>query len=339
MSNHRNLIASSAVLVALSVSSTASLAGLGSTPGETSGTAAAAPLTEGLYATDIEIAGRRDVDADHNFNTIVGPVPGGNGSGSPGPGPNIAINEPTFIYSTPFNFYNTRLEFVYDPSVISSYGGQNNCIPSAVTNRTDVYDQTFGPVLAHSFGNGFSASISGFVRPPAAYSGFMNHTFADIRSGISYTANGYDLTALFKYNGTFGGYEGGLRGTLSPIHGVSDAVDLDFTATKKLGRFEFGLVGYAFTDINTRGDDSTILRGNQTVSLRTRAVGVGGLVGYNFGRVTLQAYVIREVFGRNQEIVPTVGGFQNLATNGYLRLIVPLYVPAAPKERVLQKDF
>jgi hypothetical protein len=43
---------------------------------------------------------------------------------------------------------------------------------------------------------------------------------------------------------------------------------------------------------------------------------VGGLVGYNFGPVNLQAYLTRDVVQRN---------YRGRETRGWLRVIVPLY--------------
>ncbi len=327
---NRMVVVAGIALGAWSMSVTASHAVLGFTAGETVGAAFGAPLPEGIFAVDLESYGQRDIDANHNFNTILGPVPGGNGNASPGPGPNVNINIPDIIWSTPFSFYNTRLEFLYSTPVVSTIGGERNGIPPALTNRSDVFNQAFGPILAHSFGNGFSASVTAWVRPPAPFVGFINHTYADLRTGLSYTRDGYDLTLMFGYTGTFGGHQGGLQGTLSPLVGNSDAVDIDFTATKKFGKFELGVVGYAFTDTNTRGDNSTILLNGQTVSLRGGAIAVGGLVGYDFGRFSVQAYALRQVASRNEEIIPGIGGFSNKETRGFLRVILPLYVAAAP---------
>lgn len=326
------LTAAGVASLALMMSGTASHAGLGFVAGETLGTPLGAPLPEGVYATDIETYGRRDIDADHNFNTPIGPVPGGNGNTSAGPGPNVGVNIPVITWSTPITFYDTRLEFLYSAPFVHLDGGQHNGIPAGQTNRVDIFNQTFGPILAHNFGNGFVGGVSAWVRPPSEH--FLQFTYADIRGSLSYIANGFDITATFGYTGTFGGHEGGLNAnTLSTIAGVADAVDVDFTASKKFGKLELGFVGFAFTDINTRGDNSTIVfngAGLQTVSLRQGAVAVGGLVGYDFGRFTVQSWVTREVAGRNNEIVPTVGGYRNLETRGFLRLVVPLYVAPAP---------
>lgn len=338
----RVLLAAGVASAALLMSATSSYAFLGFEAGETLGVAFAAPLPEGLFAVDLQSYGRRDVDANHDYQTIVGPVPGGGGNATAGPAPNVAINIPDIVWSTPFSFYNTRLEILYSAPVVTT-DSRNALIPSQLTNRTDVFNQSFGPILAHNFGNGFNAAVSAWVRPPAAFSGFVNHTYADLRGSVSYVANGWNATAVFGYTGTFGGHEGGLapQGStaLSPLVGTSDAVDVDFTLSKHFGKFELGFVGYYFTDINVRGDNSTVLLNGSVVGLKERALAVGGLVGYDFGRFTLQAYAVRDVYSKNQEIIPFVGGFSNPETRGFLRLVLPLYVAPAPHAPLLQARY
>lgn len=299
---------------AMTMTASASYAGLGFEPGETLGQALGAPLPEGLFFIDTEGYGRRDADADHG---------GGLGVAAVGPGPNIGVNIPALVYSTPFTAYDTRLEFVYAAPFIHLDGGRFG----SATNRVDIFNQAVGPILAHDFGNDFGASLILFVRPPAEH--FRSDTYADLRASFSYTGQGLDLTATVGYTGTFGGYAGGISAT-SPIHGISDAIDVDVTATKKFGKLEAGFVGYYLHDLNTRGDNSLQLANGTVLSLQQEAVAVGGLVGYDFGRFTLQGYAVRTVVSHNQLIIPGAGGFGNPETRGFLRLIVPLYVAPPP---------
>ena len=239
-------------------------------------------------------------------------------------GANVGVNIPALVYSTPFTAYDTRLEILYAAPFIHTDGPAAN---TATANRVDIFQQAIGPIIAHDFGNDFGASLILLLRPPSEH--FFNYTYADLRASFSYTGNGLDITATFGYTGTFGGQQGGTAFGIqrNPFTGNvitagnSDAVDLDFTATKKFGKFEIGFVGFAQTDINTRGVNSIVLADGTLVSKRQGAVAVGGLLGYDFGRFTLQGYATREVASRNQ------GGEE---TKGFLRLIVPLYVAPAP---------
>ena len=312
--NKKLLATLATAALTMSLTATASYAGLGFEPGETLGQALGAPLPEGLFFVDNEGYGRRDRDANNG---------GGLGAAAVGPGPNIGVNIPALVYSTPFTFYDTRLEFLYAAPFIHLDGGPYG----SATNRVDIFNQAFGPILAHDFGHDFGGSLIMFVRPPSEH--FRSDAYADLRASLSYTGQGLDLTATFGYTGTFGGYAGGIN-PYSPIHGVSDAIDIDVTATKHFGKLEAGFVGYYLHDLNTRGDNSTQLANGTVLSLQQEAVAVGGLVGYDFGRFTLQGYAVRTVVSHNQLILPGIGGFGNPETKGFLRLIVPLYVAPAP---------
>ena len=204
----------------------------------------------------------------------------------------LGVNIPLIVWATPFMFMDSRVQVLYAAPFIHQDGA---------VNRTDFYSQLFGVQLAHDFGNGFGASILVGVRTPdTAFN--PDYTSADIRPAFSYTANGYNLSATFAYGGQFG------RSTRK-----ADAVSVDMTATKKFDKVELGFVGYAQTDIaNSFGP-----LGNG--GLRDGAVAVGGLVGYEFGRFTVQGMVTREVAKR----------YATKDTRGWLRVIVPLYV--APK--------
>ena len=274
------LAAAGVAALSLCVSATASFAGMVAQPGETMGLAVGAPLPEGVYGVDLEDYGHRD-----NTNGRVG------------------VNIPLLVWSTPFTVLDSRVQVLYAAPFIHQDG-----LPGpGESSRLDFYSQLLAVQLAHDFGNGFGASLIAGVRSPdVAFN--ADYTSADIRPAISYTANGYDLTATFYYNGTFG--NSARR---------SDAVNVDFTATKKFGKLEAGFVGYASTDINTRLDN--------VAAGRVGRVAVGGLVGYDFGKFTVQGMVTREVAARGE--LGNNGSTTNKETRGWLRVIVPLYV--APK--------
>jgi hypothetical protein len=90
-----------------------------------------------------------------------------------------------------------------------------------------------------------------------------------------------------------------------------DFINVDLTATRKFGKWEFGGVAYGSTDLTS--PIASYLKQSQFA--------VGGLFGYDFGPLTLQVYATTEVYERNY------GGRD---TRGWFRLIVPLWKPAAP---------
>jgi hypothetical protein len=88
-----------------------------------------------------------------------------------------------------------------------------------------------------------------------------------------------------------------------------DFVNLDLTATKKIGNWELGVVGFYPTDV------SSPVPGYKQQS----QFALGPLVGYNFGPVILQAYLTRDVAESNY------GGFD---TRLWGRIIIPVPDPA-----------
>jgi hypothetical protein len=298
-----------AAFLVLSVSAPASNASLLFQSGETMGLAYGAPLPEGVFAIDLENYGKSDGAPNH-----------------------LGVNIPVIVWATPFVFYDTRLEVLYGAPFVHQDG-----LPGAVHSRVDFDSQALGPILAHSFGNGVSMSVSGFLRTPDV--AFHDYTGADIRMGLSYTANGYNLSATFGYSGTFGGHQGLGLPAIAGYQGASDGVNVDLTATKKFGKLEIGAVGYAFTEINTRLDNVGF-NPDGAFDKRQGAIAVGGLVGYDFGRFTIQGMVTRQVAKRfDYNGVDQFGnaGYGGKETRGWIRFIVPLYVASGTPAPVVAR--
>ena len=309
-----------AASVALAMSCTASHAILGFEPGENVGLAAGSPLPEGVFAIDDELYGHRD-----------------------GTSGRTGLNIPEIVWSTPYSFYNTRLEFVVAIPFFHNDGYRNNAFGQPSTNnltdgRASLYNTAFGVILARDFGNGFSASLDTNIHPPSEK--YIPHTWADIRLGLTYMASGFNLSAQFSYTGTFGSHNsisGNAPNGVAGVAGLSDAVNVDITATKKFGKFELGFVGFAHTDIEDGIDNmnatiralsNPLFKPGQGGFTRAGAVAVGGLVGYDFGRFTMTGVVTREIATRG---APQLFNGTGKETRGLLRLVVPLYVaPPAP---------
>jgi outer membrane putative beta-barrel porin/alpha-amylase len=66
-------------------------------------------------------------------------------------------------------------------------------------------------------------------------------------------------------------------------------LNVDLTATKKFGKWEIGPVGFYSTDLNSP------IAGYQKQS----QFAVGGLIGYDFGPVIMQAYLTTDVYEKN----------------------------------------
>ena len=122
-------------------------------PGGTLGVAAGAALPEGVFFNDISSLGNRD-------NTVA----------------KAEINLTSIVWSTPFSFYRTRLEFLY---LAPTYA-----ITNTAQDRFFLNPQLFGAYLAHDFGAGFNGSYFAGVR--AAETGsplFATKTFGKFEIG------------------------------------------------------------------------------------------------------------------------------------------------------------
>ena len=238
-------------------------------PGGTLGIPAGAPLPEGVFFNNISSYGARD-------NTLA----------------RTEINLTAIIWSTPFSFYRTRVEFLY---LVPTVAVTNTAADSLFANP-----QLFGSYLAHDFGGGFGGSYFAGVRVAETSTPLFKQSSFEQRGALSYTGNGFDITV------------DAISGLYTSRTAYANWFNLDITATKKFDKFEIGGIAFGSSDLNTP----------RVGYKRVGQIAAGGLVGYNFGKFTLQAMVTRDV---------TTHNYTGKETRGWLRLIVPLYLaPVAP---------
>ena len=285
------MIQSSKILVgagALCLCLTApALAGSVTQPGETVGIAAGAPLPPGFYFVNTGDWGCRNTSPN---DTCVG------------------VDIPVVAWSTPWQLLGARLQFLVATPVVE-VGVQNS------NYHSGVYNPLVSGQLAWDLGNGwgFSYLLGAYfgVNSPVAFdSTSLNQRFA-----LSYTGNGWNLTANAIWGIQFDSVTN-CNPAFNPAFSVGPCsinpnfLNVDLTATKKFGKWEIGPVGYYSTDLNSP------LVGYQKQS----QFAVGGLVGYDFGPVILQAYLTTDVYEKNY------GGHD---TRFWARVIVPLGNPFA----------
>ena len=202
------------------------------------------------------------------------------------------VNLPTFAWATPWDVAGARLQFFFtQPIAAASSRG--------APYQSGVGQQLLAAQLAWDLGGdvGVSYLFGGYLPIQTRFltqSASLTHRFA-----ASYTGQDWNLTANLLYGIFLDPRSPG--GTLYP-----DYLNLDLTATRKFGKWQVGAVAFGSTDLPTR------VPGYQPQG----QIAVGGLVGYNFGPVNLQAYLTRDVIERNY------GGRE---VRGWLRAIVPLY--------------
>jgi hypothetical protein len=285
--NNKILAVAGAAALALTLSASASYAGF-IQPGETMGVSLDSPLPEGVFAADLEDYGKAD--------------------GSP---TRVGVNIPVLLWSTPWTWNNTRLEFLAAVPFAHLDGGG--------ASRVGAITYALGPILAHDFGNGLTGGISGFVRTPDPSSGAVGGTFlghnvaaADFRESLQYVAaTGPFSGVTFNENGY---YTTDFDNPADPY--INNLVGGDFSISKTFDKITVGFTGFGDTDLQNRR-----LSGGKAAHVE-----LGGLVGYDFGKFTLTGIVTRSVL----ETVNGVNAPGNYETRGWVRLIVPLYVAPAP---------
>jgi hypothetical protein len=283
-----NGLAAVAAAGALSICMGVSTAFAGSVtqPGELIGFSSGAPLAPGLYLANTADWGCR----------------------STSPASCLGITIPVVTWSTPWTFLGARVQ-VFSVTPVIEIGVDNT------TYNARVYNPALLGQLAWDLGNGFGFSYAfgayfDIDEPVVWSSSSLNQRFA-----LSYTANGWNLTANVVYGIQLDSVTD--RPQISPCPAPfgsracnPDFVNIDLTATKKFGKWEFGPVGFGSTDLTSP------IAGYQKQS----QFAAGGYFGYDFGPVTLGGYVTTDVVENNY------GGRD---TRGWFRMVIPLWTRPA----------
>jgi hypothetical protein len=300
-------------------------------PGELVGLALAAPLPEGLYFVD---TGTYTNDRAVAYNS------------------NFFVNIPVIAWSTPWTFFGGRIYgYVAVPSISLT---ASNVIPPTTINGTFVpgtnvsVSGIYNPAMlvgeAWDLGNHISVGVTVGGYAPISNSLDQNFWTLNVRPSLSYTGEDWTLAAnlVVGITGNNNGFNG-IRpvipgdGFLNPggLHTSADYLNLDLSATKKFDKWEIGAVAFGSTDISGLSTNFAPNYGRQS------QIAVGVLAGYNFGPLTLQAYVTRDVYSHNYRdtcvIAPGCLGARVYETNIFVRGVVPLWNPPAPPAPVVAK--
>jgi len=296
----KNWLAAGAIALTAGMTTTVAQAQTTTVPGEQVGLAVGAPLPEGIYAINTFTYRRTDGRND----------------------PDTAVNIPVLVWSTPLVPFGGRLEFVVAPPTVFTFSR------AAGGRDTSINVGTFvGAIWAFDLGGNIGVSLLGgsyLNELNAGRGGGLNILASNtyrVGGAVSYTGDGYNLTANLTYNfydspSRFDG-RNGIPGFFGPVQ-ISDAFNLDLTATKKFGKFEIGAIGYGTVNL----DPNLLAFVNDPTSRIGRGgrFALGGLIGYDFGPFSVQAYVARDVV--------TTAGLRE-STDGWFRIIAPLYTPVA----------
>ena len=283
----RNFISASILLLSTVPSA---LAGSVTQPGDTMGSASGAPIPPGFYFANQMNWGC----ANTTPRTCVG------------------TEIPLFAWSTPWKILGASLAFATAPTTAV------NVAIHDTHHASGLFNPFVGGQLTWDLGQGwgFTYLLGAYIddHTKVAYSSSsLNQRF-----GLSYTANGWDLTANVIWGINFDQSTNDPQGfpcPTAPTLGCNpNFLNVDLTGTKKFGKWELGPIGFYATDI------STPIAGYQ----RQSKAAIGGLVGYWFGPFILQVYATTEFYEKNY------GGKD---TRLWSRLVVPLGSPPPPGAR------
>ena len=316
--------------LALAASVSASHAGY-FVPGETMGFSLLSPLPEGLFLADLETYGRADKQPDAN----------------------VGVNIPLLIWSTPWTFYNNRIEILAGAPFVHTDTHTGNQIIDNPANVFGAATYALGPALSHDFGNGLSGGIGAFIRTPDPSTN-VAHVFGqtivegDFRESAQYVMSSGPLSGVvFMENAgvtsALGQHYSGLQPGAYPANLVAlgfpapeaqnDQFAGDFTIEKTFNKVTIGFTGFGNMDLDHRGGP------------RQASAELGGLLGYDFGRFSVTAIVTRSVFVNEAGVSDTIAGSVSHAltgaagfeTRGWFHVVVPLYVAPPPPSAVVAR--
>ena len=270
----------SASILLLSSASSA-LAGSVTQPGDTMGSASGAPIPPGFYFAN-----------QMNW-----------GCASTTPRTCVLTEIPLFAWSTPWKILGAGLAFATAPTTAVKVAIHDT------HHASGLFNPFVGSQLTWDLGDGwgFTYLIGAYIDHDSSVA--YSSSSLNQRFGLSYTANDWNLTANAIWGTNFHQtttHPEGFPCPSAPAIGCNPSfINVDLTATKKLGQWEVGPIGFYSTDI------STPLRDYR----RQSKAAIGGLIGYWFGPAILQIYVTSEVYEKNY------GGKD---TRLWSRVVVPL---------------
>ncbi|MGC2463217.1 MAG: transporter [Steroidobacteraceae bacterium] len=259
-------------------------------PGDTIGLAVGLPLPEGVYL------GNNTTQECRNTNPKT---------------TCYLVDTPIIVWSTPWTIFGARLEPSFGPLVPIKFNSGANGI-------SGLFNSFAAAQLIWDLGNnwGFNYMLGGYTKGNSSVtfsSGSLNQRF-----GLSYTGDGWNLTANAIWGIQFDHVTGKPQISPCPVSSAyphngcnPDFLNVDLTATKRFGQWEVGPVGTYSTDLNA-----------PIAAYKTQSqFALGGLVGYYFDKVSVQAYVTSNVYQKNY-------GGSNISGN--FRITIPLWNPPPP---------
>jgi len=269
----------------------AALANSVTQPGSTLGTAPGAPLAEGFYFSNTADWGFRD------------------------PSTGLFVDHPIYIWSTPWMILGARFQVMAETAF--------NANEHNGAQADGFYNPLLTGQLAWDLGNGFGLSYTLGAYFNVEQELAWSSSSINQRLALSYAGDGWNLTANLIYGTQLDAVTDRPQISACPtpfgLNGCNpDFINIDLTATKKFDRWELGPVAFGSMDVS---------RPVASYDKQSQFA-AGGLVGYDFGPVRLQAYVTRDVYEQN---------YSGHDTRGWGRVTVPLWTASAASAPALPR--
>ena len=178
-----------------------------------------------------------------------------------------------------------------------------------------VYNPLVSGQLAWDLGNNWGVSylLGAYIDVNSEVA--CSATSLNQRFALSYTGNQLNLTANVicgtQFESCHGKYATVAVSGAFALNGCNpDFLNVDLTATRKFGDWEFGVVAFGSTDLTSPIE----------AYAKQSQIAVGGLIGKSFGGLILQTYLTTDVYEKNY------GGHD---TRLWGRVIIPLWAPLA----------
>ncbi len=242
-----------------------------------------------------------------NYYASSGTAPNSQ-SAKPGTNTTSFAEAPKLMWTTPFTFLGaTEMMYIVEPIVDLTATNKSG------TNRQTGFGNTgISPInLAWKFGNGWNvAGVFTFYPPDGQYSVSHKVNIGDNfwtfepEVAVSYLMNGYDFSVHVLYN---------TNTENTATHYTSgDQIMAEGQIAKWIGKYEVGFVGYYDQQVTDDVNNGTAYP--KTNLTHPEQIALGGLVGYDFGPLKLQAWLTEDVYAAD-------GGGQG--TRFWTKIVVP----------------
>ncbi len=224
------------------------------------------------------------------------------------------------IFQSPWQILGAQVQF--QAATAQAFLGEHS--PAFDLYRSGYYDTLLMVGLNWNLGDGFGFKImEGANLPATGQIARADYTAFQQNVAFAYVGHEWELNA----DAIFGTGQSASPANVFPLSTVLGNTratggpawfNLDLTAFHVFDKWQLGGIGYYSSDLSSP----------YTGYARQSQFALGGIVGYNFGPVTIQLKLSRDVYEQNY------GGYD---TRGWMNIIFPIWNPAPSAAPVIAK--